>query len=118
MKIVLYYKLKNTDLFFKIWLLIFVSYFVVNSVLYLSLVDDDKHNKTTNGLSLKEKKCGLVPSTNTDSINSKSLDYNYIKRFDDDKIKFTNLQSVEISRNYYLKRFFTKKIATLNVKNI
>jgi len=55
MKIVLYYKLKNTDLFFKIWLLIFVSYFAVNSVLYLNLVNDER-NKTTNELSVKEKK--------------------------------------------------------------
>ena len=107
MKIVLYYKLKNTDLFFKIWLLIFVSYFAVNSVLYLSLVNDER-NQTTNELLLKEKKCELVPSTNTDSINSKSLDYNCIKRFDDDKIKFTNLQSIETNRNYYIKGFFVK----------
>lgn len=107
MKIVLYHKIKNTDLFFKIWLLIFVSYFVVNSALYLSLANDER-NKTTNELSLKEKKHELVRSTNFDTIYSKSLDYSYIKRFDDDKAKFTNLQSVEISRNYYLKGFFVK----------
>ena len=111
MKIVLYYKLKNTDLFFKIWLLIFVSYFAVNSVLYLNLVNDER-NKTTNELSVKEKKHKLVRSTNSDAIDSKSLDYNYIKRFDGDKVKFTNLQytlsSIETNRNYYLKGFFAK----------
>lgn len=117
MKIVLYYKIKNTDLFFKIWLLILVSYFVVNSALYLNLTNDER-SETTNKLLLKEKNYELIPSTNSDPINPKSLDYSCIKRFDDNKIKFTNLQSIEISRNYRLKRFFTKKIATLKVKSI
>lgn len=112
MKIVLYYKLKNTDLFFKIWLLIFVSYFVVNSVLYLNLANDER-NKTTNELSVKEKKHKLVLPTNPDTINSKSLSYSYSERFDDNKVKFTNLQytlsSIETNRNYYLKGFFAKK---------
>lgn len=111
MKIVLYYKLKNTDLFFKIWLLIFVSYFAVNSVLYLNSIVDER-NKTTNELSVKENNYELVPLTNSDTIYSKSLGYNYIKRFDGDKVKFTNLQytlsSIETNRNYYLKGFFTK----------
>ncbi len=111
MKIVLYYKLKNTDLFFKIWLLIFVSYFVVNSVLYLNLVNDER-NQTTNELLLKEKKHNLVQSTNSDTIYSKSLSYSYIKQLDDDKVKFTNLQytlsNIETNRNYYLKGFFAK----------
>ena len=108
MKIVLYYKIKNTDLFFKIWLLIFVSYFVVNSALYLSL-ENDEYNKTTNGLSLKEKKYELIPSTNPDSINSKSLGYSYIKRFDDNRIKFTNLSKIGTDENYQLKGFFSEK---------
>lgn len=62
MKIALYYKLKNTDLFFKIWLLIFVSYFAVNSVLYLNLIVDER-NQTANKILLKEKNCQLSPKT-------------------------------------------------------
>jgi hypothetical protein len=88
-----------------------VSYFAVNSVLYLNSIVDER-NKTTNALALKENNYELVHLTNSDTIYSKSLDYNYIKRFDDDKVKFINLQytlsSIETNRNYYLKGFFAK----------